>query len=63
MNISSLYADFGMSCIEVFKLNLAYFTAINRVSEVRSEVLDIKLISASADFFVRSEPDLDCAVF
>ena len=46
-----------------FVANLAERFAVNGVSELRAETLDVKLVDAAADFFVRREGDRERAVF
>ena len=63
MYVSSLNRNPGASRIEVLVLQLSLETAINGVSEFRTESLHVEIVYSPAHFLVRSETDTDFPVF
>src|SRR6185369_8209602 len=63
MRALTLERDCGGARAPRFITNLAELFAVNRVSELRSEALNVKLLDASTDFFIGRERDRECSVF
>ena len=57
VHIQTVHMDLGTRCIEVLKLQLTDCTAIHRIGEIGTELLNVKMVCSAADLFVRRETD------
>ena len=62
MHIATFEGDFSRCRIEVFKLQLSYFTAIHCVGPVATELLHIEFMCAQSYFLIRIETNTNLAM-
>ena len=62
MNVLADERHLGCSSIKRFIFQFSQRSAVNRICDIRSKILDVKTVGAGPDFFIRSDSDFDFAV-